>query len=162
MPGRPVADVFLVRDGHPAQEHRDFAACPPELRDLLSPYLRLDRYGKLRLLVQYLANHGGKHPLLLKTPGGERPLRYLPAPDDAARTELDARPEGVRAAKVFLLGGRELRGAQIGDGLALDVEAGAISVVIDRRGWRIWNEIAAHPALARGRPGDDSRRRRPG
>ena len=141
VPGRPIADVYLVRDGHRAQEHHDFAACPPELRALLSPYLRLDFYGKLRLLVQYLANHGGDHPLLLKTPGEEQALRYLPAPDDAARTELDAWPGGIRAAKVFLLGGKELRGAQIGDGLALDVEAGAISVVIDRRGWRIWNEI---------------------
>jgi non-specific serine/threonine protein kinase len=143
VPGRPVADVFLVRHGHQAQEHRDFAACPPELRGLLSPYLRLDRCGKLRLLVQYLANHGGNHRLLLKTPGGERPLRYFAAPDEAARTELDARPGGVRAAKVFLLGGRELRGTQIGDGLALDVEAGVVSAVIDRRGWRIWNEITA-------------------
>ena len=76
------------------------ADCPPELRGLLSPYLRLDRYGKLRLLVQYLANHGGSHRLLLKTPGSERALRYLPASDDAARTELDAGPDGVRAAKV--------------------------------------------------------------
>jgi len=143
VPGRPIADVFLVRNGHHAPEYRDFAACPPELRGLLSPYLRLDRYGKLRLLVQYLANHGGNHPLLLQTPGGARALRYLPAPDDAARTELDAWPAGVRAAKVFLLGGKELRGAQIGDGLALDVEAGAISAVIDRRGWRIWYEITA-------------------
>ncbi|MHB8834944.1 MAG: DEAD/DEAH box helicase [Candidatus Methylomirabilia bacterium] len=154
VPGRPIADVFLLRDGHPAQEHRDFADCPIELRGLLSPHVRLDRYGKLRVLVQYLANHGGKHPLALKTPGGERALRYLPAPDDAARTELDARPEGVRAAKVFLLGGRELRGAQIGDGLALDVEAGAISVVIDRRGWRIWNEIVDAPPFAIASPDD--------
>jgi len=143
VPGRPIADVFLVRDGQPAQERRDFADCPPELRGLLSPYLRLDRCGKLRLLVQYLANHGGSHRLLLKTPGSERALRYLAATDDAARTELDAGPDGVRAAKVFLLGGRALRGAQIGDGLALDVEAGALSVVIDRRGWRIWNEVTA-------------------
>ena len=53
-------------------------------------------------------------------------------------------PRASAPRRVFLLGGRELRGAQIGDGLALDVEAGTISVVIDRRGWRIWDEIAAH------------------
>jgi non-specific serine/threonine protein kinase len=142
-PGRPIADVLLVRDGHPAQGHRDYAACPPELRGLLSPYQRLDRYGKTWFLAQYLANHGGKHPLLLQTPDGERALRYLASPDDAARTELDAGPGGVSAAKIFLLGGTELRGAQVGDGIALDVEGGAISAVIDRRGWRIWNDISA-------------------
>ncbi len=141
VPGRPIADYFLMRDGHPAQGHRDFADSPPELRFMLSPYQQLNRFGKQWLLAQYLANHGHKHPLLLKTPDGERPLRYLPARDDAARTELDTVPEGVRAARVFLLDGRELRGAQIGEGIVLDAEAGIISAVIDRQGWRIWNDI---------------------
>ncbi len=143
VPGRPIADVVLLRDGEPAQGYRDFADTPPVLRPLLSPYQRLDRYGKTWFLAQYLANHGGRHPLLLQTPAGEQPLRYLPAPADAARTELDLRPDGVNAAKIFLLDGKELRGAQIGDGIALDVDAGVISAVIDRQGWRIWNEVTS-------------------
>ncbi len=141
VPGRPIADLFITHDGQPAPEYRHFASCPPELRELLSPYLRRDLDGKLRFLARYLADHGGKQPLLLQTPSGERPLRYVPADDDSARTELDARAEGIRAAKVFLLQGRALRGGQIGDGIALDADGGAISVAIEHSGWRIWNEL---------------------
>ena len=88
---------FLVRDRARAADRRRLSRArrsagagaprlrglPPGVARLLSPYLRLDLYGKLRLLVQYLANHGGEHPLLLKTPAGDRlcaisPQRTMP------------------------------------------------------------------------------------
>jgi non-specific serine/threonine protein kinase len=136
-----ITDIAVTLNGRRVSSPQRALACPPELQPLADPQHVSDVFGKLHRLARYLGENGNAHPFFLKTPEGSRPLRFVPAGENAVRTVLDAGPAGVRVGRVVLLGGHEIREQDLVWRFAFDAAGGVFTHLTDLSGWRHRLEI---------------------